>query len=111
VKSIKTEYVPKVLETVEQVASDLKPFAIRIDGFGIWPTVIYGEVRKGADEIRELHMKLVKELGEKVAQSKYDGESMHPPRQHCALCDAGCRTSLENGKEYGQPIHGRGHSR
>jgi 2'-5' RNA ligase len=77
-ESIKTEDVPKVLDTVELVASNQRPFDIGIDGVGIWPNVIYGEVRKGADEIRELHMKLIKELGDRVTRSKYDGEAMHP---------------------------------
>jgi 2'-5' RNA ligase len=77
-EGIKTEDVPNVLETVQLVASNHRPFDIGIDGVGIWPSVIYGELRKGADEVRELHMKLIKELGGRVTHSKYDGEAMHP---------------------------------
>jgi 2'-5' RNA ligase len=77
-EGVKIEDVPEVLKTVRRIASDRRPFEISVDGLGIWPSVIYGEVRKGADEIRELHMKLIRELGDKVAHSKYDGEAMHP---------------------------------
>lgn len=75
---VKPKNFSKVLATVEDIASKSKPFKIRVGGVGIFPSVIYGRIEKGASEIRELNRKLVKELGDLVMHSEYDGENMKP---------------------------------
>jgi len=77
-EDVKAEGMSKVIEIVRRVASKCKPFEIGIDGVGIFPTAIYGAVGKGADEIRGLNMSLVRELGDSVVESEYDGVAMKP---------------------------------
>lgn len=67
-----------VLRAFEEVMRVRKPFDLSVEGLGVFPSVIYGKVTKGADEIRRLNEDLNRELGNKVIRSKYDGARMKP---------------------------------
>lgn len=75
---IKPESLPGILEAVGQAASNQAPFELVVDGLGIFPTVIYGKVGRGANAVRGMNAQLVERPGGRVVQSKYDGKRMVP---------------------------------
>lgn len=77
-EDVREEDLPAVLDIIRNVASEQAPFNLSVEGIGIFPTVIFGKVRDGADEIRGMNAKLVGRLGDKATRSKYDGKSMEP---------------------------------
>ena len=77
-EDVQKEDLPAILDVIEEVASEKAPFDLGVEGVGIFPSVIYGRVRKGAAEIRRMNLELVERLGKRAIQSKYDGQSMLP---------------------------------
>lgn len=85
------EGLPGILNGVHEVAQDTPPFDLAVDGVGIFPTVIYGRVGSGTNEVRRMNAQLVESLSGRAIQSKYDGEKMipHVTLAHFATSDAG----------------------
>lgn len=77
-EDVKRHDLPKVMSIIRDVASAQRPFDPSIEGIGAFPTVIYGRINKGADEIRCLNMELAEKLGDRVIHSEYDGANMEP---------------------------------
>jgi 2'-5' RNA ligase len=49
-----------------------------VDGIGVFPSVIYGKVGIGAEQIRRMNAVLVERLGDRVVRSQYDCQNMMP---------------------------------
>ena len=77
-KNISKDNLPFVLKVIKGVAREQSSFDLSLDGVGVFPSVIYGKVGKGAEEIRRMNTKLLQRLGERAIQSTYDGENMIP---------------------------------
>jgi 2'-5' RNA ligase len=70
--------LPKVTSIMRDVVSAQRPFDLSVKGIGVFPTVIFGRIDKGRDEIRRLNTELVKRLDDRVARGEYDGADMEP---------------------------------
>lgn len=77
-ENVGREKLPKVLEIIEEVASEQAPFDLSLEGIGVFPDVIYGRVGRGASEIRRMNARLVQRLGDEAIQRWYDGANMKP---------------------------------
>jgi 2'-5' RNA ligase len=77
-EDFKRDDLSEVMSIIRDVASKRRPFVLSIEGIGVFPTVVYGRIGKGADEIRRLNMELTEKLVGRAIHGEYDGEKMEP---------------------------------
>jgi 2'-5' RNA ligase len=99
---VKAEALPSVLNAVSDVARNQSQFVLSVDGLGIFPSVIYGKVGKGVDEVRRMNVAISKRLGKSVLRGRYEGKRMVPHATIVHFASTDIETLLSRAESLGR---------
>ena len=70
--------LPRIKKAIEKVASSNRSFRLDFGPLAIFPSVVYLSVRNKIDEIRKIHLDLIRKLGDLAIKGPFEGPEMIP---------------------------------
>ena len=88
--------LPRIKIAIEKVARSNQRFRLSFGELRIFPSVVYLSLRDGIEEIRKIHLGLIRELGAIAIRGPFEG-SYDSPCDFASILDKGCRSAVASG--------------